>query len=410
MKVSLLSLGCKVNQAECFQMEAALRGLGWSVVDLAEGPDFSIINTCSVTGKSDYQSRQMIRRASRAGTKVIVTGCFSELNMEAVRSMEGVEMVVSNNAKSQLIRMLAGGSSCNTLDYQGLSRSRFYLKVQDGCNHLCSYCLIPLARGRSRSMELEEVVRHVGLISNTYGEVVLSGIHLGTYGYDLHPQVSLSDLVAAILSGTRVQRIRLSSLEIGEIDVRLLDVCQDGRVCDHLHIPLQSGDDNILKAMNRHYDSKSFAKAVLFINQRVPSVSIGVDAIVGFPGETDKEFGNTLNLLESLPISYVHVFPFSPRPGTVAAKLTCQVKPAIKKERAALLRELSARKKDEYMTGQVGRSLDVLVEDVSVGGTVIGTSANYLKVMVRGSGATPKSIVPVRITGVSEGVLLASPI
>jgi threonylcarbamoyladenosine tRNA methylthiotransferase MtaB len=391
-------------------MEAALRGMGWSVVDLDEGPDFSIINTCSVTGKSDYQSRQLIRRASSAGSKVIVTGCYSELNMDAVRSMEGVEMVVSNTEKGRIITMLAHGVSCNTLCYDGLRRCRFYLKVQDGCNHSCSYCLIPLARGRSRSMELEDVLSHVGTICENYRELVLSGIHLGTYGYDLRHKVKLSDLISAIISRTSVERIRLSSLEIGEIDDRLLEVCGDSRVCDHLHVPLQSGDDSILKAMNRNYDSKAFYDKLLSINQRLPKTSIGVDAIVGFPGETDKEFANTLNLLEALPISYIHVFPYSPRPGTVAASLPSQVKPLVKKERAAILREISAKKKNEYMRKQIGGILEVLVEDAYGPDTVTGITGNYLKVMVHESGATPKTIVPVRITGVREGVLLAYPI
>ena len=407
MKVSLLSLGCKVNQAECSQMEAAFREKGWNIVSLDECPDFSVINTCSVTSRSDYQSRQLIRRASGCGSRVVVTGCYSELNSELVRSMPGVEMVVNNYNKGRIVNMIAGSSSRTFLDFSVLKRSRFHLKVQDGCNNSCSYCTIPAARGHSRSIEIEEIIQHVRLAAMSYKEIVLTGIHLGTYGYDLVSKVKLSGLLTEILRRTDIGRIRLSSLEIGEIDDQLLEVMQEPRICNHFHIPLQSGDDKILRSMNRNYDSAGFSSGILHICKKVPNVAIGTDVIVGFPGESEVEFQNTRDLIGSLPISYVHVFPFSPRPGTRAHGMSPQVPAQTKRERAAVLRALSGSKKRAYMQGQIGQSLAMLVEERGDGNEVTGTSANYLRVRAFHETAMPRSLVGVRITEVGDDVLLA---
>ncbi len=407
MKVSLLSLGCKVNQAECSRMEAAFRERGWSIVGLDEGPDISIVNTCTVTSKSDYQSRQLIRRASGCGSKVVVTGCYSELNSDFVRSMTGVEMVVSNVNKDSIVNMIAGTSSRTFLDFSTLKRSRFHLKVQDGCNNSCSYCAIPSARGRSRSIEIEKIIQHVRLASVSYNEIVLTGIHLGTYGYDLVAKVKLSDLLGEILKRTDIGRIRLSSLEIGEIDDQLLEIMQDPRICNHLHIPLQSGDNRILRDMNRNYDAEKFSSGVLHIHSKVPNVAMGTDVIVGFPGESEVEFQNTLDLIEALPISYLHVFPFSPRPNTKAFGMSQQVPSQGKRDRASLLRALSKRKKDAYMQGQIGQSLEMLVEERGHSNEVTGRTANYLRVRAFHESAMPRSLVSVRITEVMDDILLA---
>ena len=407
MKVSLLSLGCRVNQAECSQMEATLRERGWSIVNLDEGPDYSIINTCSVTAKSDYQSRQLIRRASGCGSRVVVTGCYSELNKDLVKSMDGVEIVVNNCDKESIVNKLSGDALCSSLDFSVLKRSRFHLKIQDGCNNSCSYCIIPAARGRSRSLTVEEIVRRVRMLSACYSEVVLSGIHLGTYGYDLLPKVKLSYLLSEILSGTGIKRVRLSSLEIGEIDDELLEIMQDRRVCNHLHIPLQSGDDKILRGMNRRYDSARFSTGIRHIYSRLSNISIGSDVIAGFPGEGEVEFENTRNLIESLPLSYLHVSPFSPRPGTKASNMQSQVDSQTKKDRGLTLRRLSDRKKKAYMMDQVGRCLDLLIEDVGADGQVIGTTGNYLKVRAVCHSGAAKNLVGVRITKVRDDLLLA---
>jgi len=410
MKVSVLTLGCKANQSESFIIEADLRARGCRIVGLEEKPDLCIINTCSVTSKSDYQSRQLIRRASKAGSRVIVTGCYSELNKGMVKAMEGVEDVVDVDKKLYIPLMLPIAASCTTLNYDSPSRSRFFLKVQDGCNYACSYCIIPKARGRSRSSGVEDIIGQITAVSHTYREVVLTGIHLGTYGYDLIPNVKLADLLSTSLLKTKIRRVRLSSLEIREIDERLLDLIQDERVCSHLHIPLQSGDDRILGLMNRNYTTREFFNGVERILARVPGIAIGTDIIAGFPGESAQDFKNTLKFLESLPLSYIHVFPYSARPGTEAAQMPNFVDSATRKKRCALLRALGTRKKTEYMKTQIGRTLDLLVEGIDSATTVVGTTGNYLKVRASVTDACPKDIVSVRIAGINDDMLIGHPI
>lgn len=410
MKVSVLTLGCKANQSESFIIEADLRARGCQIVGLEEKPDLCIINTCSVTSKSDYQSRQLIRRASKAGSRVIVTGCYSELNKGMVQAMEEVEDVVDVDKKLSIPLMLHLATSCSTLNYYSPSRSRFFLKVQDGCNYACSYCIIPKARGRSRSSDVEDIIGQITAVSHTYREVVLTGIHLGTYGYDLIPNVKLADLLSTSLLKTKIKRVRLSSLEIREIDERLLDLIRDERVCSHLHIPLQSGDDRILGLMNRNYTTREFFNGVERILARVPGIAIGTDIIAGFPGESEQDFKNTLKFLESLPLSYIHVFPYSARPGTEAAQMPNFVDSATRKERCALLRALGTRKKAEYMKTQIGRTLDLLVEDIDSDTTVVGTTGNYLKVRASVTDACPKDIVSVRIAGINDDMLIGHPL
>jgi|Deesub1362A_J573_1020465.scaffolds.fasta_scaffold00027_26 threonylcarbamoyladenosine tRNA methylthiotransferase MtaB len=408
MKVCLLSLGCKVNQAENSLLESALKGHGHEVVGIDETPEVCIINTCTVTAKSDYQSRQLIRRASRTGAKVIVTGCYAELNKEQVSSLKEVETVVENKNKLNIINMLCGNNASIALNKSG-NRTRFFLKVQDGCNHSCSYCIIPKARGSSRSIAPSEVIAQVErAVAEGYKEVVLTGIHLGLYGNDIN--TSVSELVEEILDKTAIERIRLSSLEITEISDRLIRLFDDKRVCRHLHIPLQSGDDRILNLMNRNYDSAFFKKTILNIAERLPDIALGTDIIVGFPHEGETEFNNTFRLAEELPFTYIHVFPFSKRPGTKAALMPDTVGSSERKQRAAALRRLADRKRKEYMTRHIGKTLDVLIEEKVSNGVCRGTSSNYLKVHVLTDGYEKGSIVPVRIEAEEKGLLFGKPI
>jgi threonylcarbamoyladenosine tRNA methylthiotransferase MtaB len=406
VKVAVLTLGCKANQAESFMIEAGLRAGGVEVVGLEEMPDYCVINTCSVTSKSDYQSRQIIRRAARAGSKVIVTGCYSELNKALVQSMDGVAEVVDSSKKDSISGKLSYHTSSYTLSRDSASRSRFFLKVQDGCNNSCSYCIIPAARGRSRSIPLQDVLEQINTVSGVYSEVVLTGIHLGTYGYDLCPKVSLADLVSAILLKTTLRRVRLSSIEIGEVTEQLLDLVADDRVCSHLHIPLQSGDDKILGLMNRRYTTRQFQDGISAIARRVPGIAIGTDVIIGFPGESKVEFENTLRFTEVLPLSYLHVFPFSGRPGTEAFRMPGAVDSATARGRCALLRAQGMRMKRAYMRDQIGRTVDALVEKAGPDSTIIGITANYLKVRASVDGCEPKDIVPVRIAHIDDDMLV----
>ncbi|MBI4691751.1 MAG: tRNA (N(6)-L-threonylcarbamoyladenosine(37)-C(2))-methylthiotransferase MtaB [Nitrospirae bacterium] len=410
MKISILTLGCKVNQAESSMIGGALEGSGHEIVDLSDIPDICVINTCTVTAKSDYQSRQLIRRAHRVGARVIVTGCYSESQQGAVKAMEGVEQVIRNANKLSIITKLTGKPSGAALYPPSHSRSRLSIKIQDGCNNSCSYCAIPGVRGVSKSVDPNTVIMQVNqAVSSGYNEIVLTGIHLGSYGYDLIPKVKLSNILKTILNTTKIQRIRLSSIEIGEIDDELLELCTDSRICQHLHIPLQSGDDKTLKLMNRTYDSSKFSLKIKQINRRLPDIAIGTDVIVGFPGEGEAEFKNSYSVIEGLPISYMHSFPFSPRPGTTASKMSDDVAPAIKKERMRMLTSLNKRKKLDYMMKQIGKDVDVLIEECDHN-ICSGTTGNYLKIQIPSNNNPRGTIVHARVEGIKDGKLIGCPI
>lgn len=408
MKVSVLTLGCKVNQAESSQIEGSIKAHGHSLVELSDRPEVCIINTCTVTAKSDYQSRQLIRRAQKAGAKVIVTGCYSELNKSAVKAMDGIIDVADNSDKLHTIKELVGLTSTGLSDIEN-NKSRFFVKVQDGCSFSCSYCIIPKARGASRSVAISEVTEKVSQASSLYSEVVLTGIHLGTYGYDLIPKVSLYDLVKCILTDTLIKRIRLSSLEINEINEGLLSLIQGDRVCKHLHIPLQSGDDRILRLMNRNYNVNDFLKGIDDIYRKIPGISIGTDVIAGFPGEGEREFRNTIDILDSLPLSYIHVFPYSDRPGTKASAMPDTVSPQDKKERSSMLRGLSMAKKRAYMQLQIGKTLDAVIEERLDEYHCIGITGNYLKLKVATKENRHRDLVPVRVCGFADDMLAGHP-
>jgi threonylcarbamoyladenosine tRNA methylthiotransferase MtaB len=409
MKVSILTLGCKVNQAESAVIEGNLRNCGFSLVSLSEYPDYCIVNTCTVTAKSDYQSRQLIRRAARAGAKVLVTGCYSQISPDEVHKIPGVIDIVSNNNKYHIINVLTNNNKCINLAYS--HRSRPYVKVQDGCNLRCTYCIVPKARGKSRSIEESIIIEQISaFVHDGYHEVVLTGIHLGSYGYDIRPNLKLSVLLKSILKKTNIQRIRLSSLEVNEINDELIELLQDKRICDHIHIPLQSGDNTVLKQMNRMYTYQDFVQVIEKVIKKMPDILLGTDVIVGFPGEGEGEFRNTRDLLVSLPIVHMHIFPFSRRIDTLASQMSMQNTFAAKQERVALLKALHIRKKKAYMNSQINKTLGIIIEEATDDNTCIGTSSNYLKVKMYSHKSEKKSLISVRITGTEENALNAVPI
>jgi len=404
MKVSVLTLGCRVNQSESDIIEGNLKRLGWTITDLSEHPDYCIINTCTVTAKSDYQSRQLIRRAVRAGAKVIITGCYSQLRPEDILGIKGVFRIVDNENKLNIVKMLSNNKESITFSFG--SRSRPYLKIQDGCNYACSYCTVPLARGRSRSLEVSEVIKQAGEIeASGYNEVVLTGIHLGSYGHDLKPKTKLSELLKSLLKKTEIRRIRLSSIEIKDVDNELIDLLQEDRICRHVHLPLQSGDDTILRLMNRLYSSKDYVSTLENVLKKVPGIAIGTDVIAGFPGEGDKEFKNTKGLLDCIPIAYMHIFPYSPRPNTLASKMANENTSAGKRDRLNELKILNAKKKMAYMLSQINKTLDVIIEEQGEDNTYIGTTSNYLKVRLPSNGCRRRDLVRVRISNIEENLL-----
>jgi threonylcarbamoyladenosine tRNA methylthiotransferase MtaB len=305
--------------------------------------------------------------------------------------------------------MLSGTHQSNTFGFS--YRSRPYVKVQDGCNSACTYCIIPKARGKSRSVDISDILAQtMELEAQGYREIVLTGIHLGSYGKDSKPKLKLSHLIETLLHKTTIHRIRLSSIEVNEVDDDILGLLKEKRICKHIHVPLQSGDDTVLADMNRKYRSRDYRSVIESIANQVPGVAIGTDVIVGFPGEGEKEFSNTRNLLDALPLAYMHIFPFSPRPGTVASAMTGQVSSPVKKQRWSELNSINLHKKTLYMSSQANRVLDVIVEDNYDDQSVVGTSSNYLRIMVCAEGYPKKSLVYVRIAGIERNMLKGYPI
>ncbi len=404
MRVAFATLGCKVNQVDTAHLEAAFSAAGYQVVPWPGPADVVVVNTCTVTALADRQSRQMVKRGRRANPDalVIVTGCAPLSGGGMVDAFAEADLVTGNVEKDELVSLvrdsrrgiterLLGDVTCQT----GVSASnaalinghvRAFLKVQDGCPANCTYCVVPRVRGRSRSVPPGDVVRAVDdLVRMGQGEVVLTGIHLGVYGADLEPPTDLARLCRAILAQTPVARLRLSSLEPREVSSELIDLlANEPRFCNHLHIPLQSGSDRILEAMNRPYRVADYEATVAACRARVPDITIGADVLVGFPGETEDAFAETMATLARLRLPHVHVFPYSDRPGTVASKMPNKVPRSLARERAAQVRAVAAEHQRAFRSGFVGRRLNVLVEDFLPGGTRRGMSRNYLPVIWTG--------------------------
>ncbi len=416
IKVGIATLGCKVNQYESALLAQQLYSKEYSIVPFGSFADVYIINTCTVTSHADFQSRQLIRRAlkNNKGAKIIVTGCYAQVSPGDIPQSNGHIIILDNNQKTIIPEIIENdeddlpGKSNNIIsdafDHVPLNKfmghTRAFLKIQDGCDSYCSYCIIPYARGEKRSVPPEMAMTSIkNFIAHGYREIVLTGIHLGAYGHDFSPQTNLSALLEQIAAIKPEARFRLSSIEPQEVTADVLYLLKMNDIfCPHLHIPLQSGDDNILRLMKRNYDSSFYRNLIEKITSSLDNVSIGVDVMVGFPGEGDKEFENTYRLLQNLPVAYLHVFPYSDRPLTAASKLLPKIPYKIKKERALLLRELSAKKRETFASRFLGRRLLVLVEKSKDKNTGLfkGFSENYIPVLLEnGNNSSVNNIVPV---------------
>lgn len=414
------TLGCKVNQCESESIAKYLVLSGWLSAEDGTGADVCIINTCTVTGKASMQSRQAIRRAIRSnpGAKIIVTGCYAETEPDELKKIKGVHHIIGQKEKHKILSIAQSCFSVDTplsyndelIDNNGFmrlpalhseSRTRVFLKIQDGCEAFCAYCIVPYARGKSRSMPLETVIESIKNIKKAgHREVVLSGIHIGKYGQDLSAKTTLFSLLNLLNTSNVIDRIRISSIEPNELVPELIRLtAKSDIICRHFHIPLQSGDNEILKKMRRPYTREFFKDLITKINNHIPDAAIGADILVGFPGETDEAFENTYSLIHELPVSYLHVFPFSPRKNTVAENLSGRVPADIIKSRCAVMRKLGSLKKASFYKKAVGADIDALIEEKRdpQSNLLKGLSSNYIPVLINGDDCTKNSIVKVNI-------------
>ena len=405
MKFKIFSLGCKVNSYECASLKALFLDAGYSESDNEEC-DIALINTCSVTATADQKSRQHIRKLKNdyPHAIVIVMGCYSQGHHGFVKDDIKADIVVGTSNRSQIPELIKKfqldhqpidltESNPRKFGYEELSLTsyaenvRAYLKIQDGCDNFCSYCLIPLVRGKMRSREKDNIIQEAKeLLSKGYKEIVLTGIHVGGYGRDLS-DYTFSNLVDELTMLKGLERLTISSIEESEIDDKLITLIKERKnIARHLHIPLQSGSEAVLKRMHRKYDKKAFLDKIKKIKLAVPDIAITTDVIVGFPGETTEEYMETYNFIKEVGFSMLHVFPFSPREGTLASKMENQIPPALKKERTKTLIELSNLLWEEYKNKFNGKTLCVLIEHYDEKNKLIyGHSENYIEISMNGT-------------------------
>ncbi|MGH7795786.1 MAG: tRNA (N(6)-L-threonylcarbamoyladenosine(37)-C(2))-methylthiotransferase MtaB [Candidatus Binatia bacterium] len=429
MRIAITTLGCKINQYDSAVIQSRLEEKH-SFVPFEEAADCYVINTCTVTNRADWEARQWVRRAKRLNpaARVLVTGCYAQVNPQEVAEVPDVDFVVGLNRLDDLLRFVEaapperaqiavsdvkrerGVAVLGTRALPGHTRA--FLKIQEGCNYSCTYCIIPAARGLSRSVQPREVLEQVRQLAGAgYREIVLTGIHLGGYGQDLSPKLDLTALVEMIAASGLIARLRLSSLDPREVPDRLLDlIARSGIICPHLHICAQAGDDEILKQMRRNYNAGNYRDLLQRVRERLPEAALGSDIIVGFPGESDAQFEQSLEYFDSLPLTYFHVFPYSPRRGTPAVSLANHVPGQVKKARARRMRELGARKKRDFYAGFIGTRVAVLIEEKidRACGLRRGFSRNYLPVVVAGADDFLNREMDVRIDGWHNGWLTGS--
>ena len=462
----LLSFGCRASQADGAALKRQLLEAGLREVEDTAASQVAILNTCTVTARADAEIRQLVRRIHRANPRcrILVTGCYAQRSPAQIAGMDGVAWVVGNSHKHLIAEVLqlslradrgqdsgsriqdsgtrtlvqigqAGGEREAARETAGPmpdaargapvvmvgeitdefhfapvfadDRTRPTLKVQDGCNARCSFCVIPEVRGRSRSLEPEQVLQQVRELEESgYKEIVLSGINLGSYGRDIDRRITFLSLLERLLKETRIARLRISSIETMDVSPALIQlVAEEPRLAEHFHIPLQSGCGRILRRMNRRYWPSQYAERVLAIRERLPHAGIGADVMVGFPGETDSDHASSAAFIESLPFTYLHIFPYSARPGTAAADLPGQVNGRVAHERAQEIRALLAPKRQAFLEAQIGRELAAVMLDDSEGGDPVALSSNYLKIVLHGSTLPPNTLLSVRVGRRHEGWL-----
>jgi len=423
--ISFVTLGCKVNQYDTAVLINKLPKSKYTTVPFPGKADIYVIDTCTVTHKADAEARHYINRAKRINPNgvVVVTGCYAQVSAEEISNLKGVDYVVGNSDKfSSLMKIVRQGSlqkepkvfindifkekkrkfeSPEINFFPG--RTRAFLKVQDGCNYACTFCIIPYARGKSRSLGIDDVIKRIRILRQSgYKEAVLTGIHLASYGRDIGS--NLIELLSRIEDEKILSRIRLSSLDPADINQDFINFVSNSQtICPSFHISLQSGDEQVLKNMRRRYKPKQFLDITDQIRQAMPDSSIGTDIMVGFPGETEAEFNNSYNLLDESELTYFHVFPYSKRKGTKAAIMDNQIDPCVTKQRSKIIRDLGMKKKIEFNKKFVGKELEVLVENNSK-----GTSRNYISVKLHKDDYSKGELIDVVISDLEDDMVIAT--
>lgn len=422
--VSFATVGCRLNQVDSLELQAALEARGFATVPFDEPADVVVVNTCTVTARADFSDRQAIHRAVRRspGARVVVTGCWAQVDPAAAARVPGVDLVLGNADKHRLPDLLerllagdraaapavlvsdiAGARAVPAASTRAGGRSRGFVKVQDGCQHRCAFCVVPLARGASRSREPGAVLDQVRALADAgYRDVTLTGVDLGHYGRDLDPPTTLAALVRRVAAVPGLRWLRLSSILPAYFTPELIEVVAGSPVvAPHLHVPLQSGSDRVLRRMRRPYTVAMYRRLAERLAAEIPGLGLGTDVIAGFPGETDADFEATLDLVQSLPFTYLHVFPYSDRKGTEAAQLDGRVPPRVVAARARALREVARARSLAFRRGLVGTTQEVLVletRDRATGG-LVGLTGNYVDVVFDGPDALMRRVVAVQVTG-----------
>lgn len=445
----LINFGCRASHADGAAIKKQLMVKGFREAS-PEASEIAVLNTCTVTAAADAEVRQVIRRIHRTNPdcRILVTGCYAQRAGDEIAKLPGVDWVIGNSHKHTLVQILSGDAgstspsspegqtdidasipeneshAAQTLVLVGEigetfhftpvfadDRARPTLKVQDGCNARCAFCVIPQVRGESRSMAPDKVIEQVReLEQKGYQEIVLSGINLGSYGRDLGRRISFLGLVERILAETGILRLRISSIEPMDVSRELIElVATEPRMAHHFHVPLQSGSNRILRLMNRRYWTTQYAERLLAIRERIPNCGIGADVMAGFPGETEADHAESLQFIESLPFTYLHIFPYSARPATHAAERPGQVDGRRIHERVRELKSLMASRRGAFLHAQIGHRLSAVVLHKLRDGAPMALSSNYLQVSLPGSAAAPNTLIDVAVGRVHDGRLVGRP-
>jgi len=424
----LLNFGCRASQADGAAIKKQLLESGLQEVEEISASQVAILTTCTVTARADAEVRQLVRRIHRANPqcRILVTGCYAQGSPGEIAQLEGVAWVVGNSHKHLIADLLTSGLQApappavlvgeigDEFHFAPVfpdDRTRPTLKIQDGCNARCAFCVIPHVRGRSRSLAPPRVVEQVRELERSgYKEIVLSGINLGSYGRDIGRGITFLGLLERLLTETAIARLRISSIEPMDVSPALIRlVAEEPRMAQHLHIPLQSGCNRILRLMSRRYWASQYAERILALRERIPNAGIGADVMVGFPGETDRDHAASAAFVESLPFTYLHIFPYSARPHTPAAASPDQVNGRVAHERAQEIRSLLARKRQTFLQAQVGGKLSAVTLHQSEAGARVALSSNYLKIVLPGSNFPSNALLDIQVERVQQGLLFGFP-